>query len=93
MKRSILLQLLVDMKKAVTDKDVQQSLENLGDTVVHTAPEMLDQRWNSVYLLCVTYMNDDTEEHRKCFNLYQDAFRRYKAIVDDTKDVRPIVST
>jgi hypothetical protein len=76
MKRAILLKLVHDMRETVEDKKIRQSLSNIADTVVHTAPEILDNRWRLIYNLCATHLGDN----KACFELYSNAMEKYKAV-------------
>ena len=76
MKRAILLKLIHDMREAVDDEEVRLSLSKIADTVVHTAPEILDNRWKMIYNLCTTHLGDN----EACFELYSNAMTKYKAV-------------
>lgn len=81
-KRHLLLKLLCEMNASVSDESLKQSIESLTDTVMHSAPEIIDSRWRPIYNMCVKYMNDvDNKEHQKCFELYSEAIERYKSLM------------
>lgn len=81
-KRAILIKLLLTMEDTVSDQSLKQTILKLRDTVVHTAPEIIDSRWKRIYVMCVTHMNDaDNPEHAKCFQLYTQALEEYKTLI------------
>lgn len=80
-KRSYLLQTLLLIDKVLADRLMTITLNKIKDTVAHTAPEMLDARWNNIYLFCLQYVQDASNpSHMKCFHLYQKRFTEYKNI-------------
>lgn len=80
-KRTYLLQTLILIDKLLADKLMTITLNKIKDTVAHTAPEMLDTRWNNIYLFCLQYVQDASNpSHMKCFNLYQTRFVEYKKL-------------
>lgn len=82
LKRVLLLKLLINMENTVSDDDLKTTIDRIKSTVVHTAPEILDLRWKSIYHMCVQYMNDfDNPEHDRCFELYSQALEEYKTLL------------
>jgi len=78
-KRMILLTLLTDIENTVTDMSLKKSVSNVYDTVAHTAPEIMDSRWNTIYKLCVNNMNDmNNPKHKLCLELYEQALQNYR---------------
>ena len=80
-KRSYLLQTLVLIDDILNDKLMTITLNKIKDTVAHTAPEMLDARWNNIYLFCLQHVQDASNpSHMECFELYQKRFIEYKKL-------------
>lgn len=81
-KRALLVKLLSNMEDTVSDLSLKQTISNLRDTVVHTAPEIIDSRWKRIYQMCVRHMSEvENPEHEKCFQLYQQALEEYKELL------------
>jgi len=81
-KRALLIKLLKNMEDTVSDQSLKQTVSNVRDTVVHTAPEILDSRWQRIFQMCVIHMNDvKNPEHAKCFELYTQALNEYKNLL------------
>lgn len=80
-KRSYLLQTLLLIDKVLADRLMTITLNKIKDTVAHTAPEMLDARWNNIYLFCLENVQDASNpRHMECFELYQKRFTEYKKL-------------
>lgn len=74
--------LLRKMEDTVSNQPLKQTVSNVRDTVVHTAPEILDSRWKRIFQMCVIHMNDaNNPEHAKCFELYTQALNEYKKLI------------
>lgn len=81
-KRAVMINLLKNMEDTVSDKSLKQTVSNVRDTVVHTAPEILDSRWQRIFQMCTIHMNDaKNKEHEKCFFLYTQALEEYKNLL------------
>ena len=81
-KRALLINLLKNMKDAVSNPSLKQTISNVMDTVGHTAPEIIDLRWKRIYQMCVVHMGDvGNSEHAKCFELYTHALEEYKKLL------------
>ena len=81
-KRAVLINLLKNMEDTVSNKSLKQTVSNVRDTVVHTAPEILDSRWQRIFQMCTIHMNDaNNVEHEKCFFLYTQALEEYKNLL------------
>tara|TARA_X000000950_G_C13900870_1_gene654837 strand:+ start:130 stop:384 length:255 start_codon:yes stop_codon:yes gene_type:complete len=81
-KRAIMTNLLIQLEHAVSSESLKQTVSNVRDTVVHTAPEILDSRWQRIFQMCTIHMNDaNNPEHEKCFNLYMQALEEYKNLL------------
>ena len=81
-KRALILNLLLNIHNTVSDSSLKRTISNLRDTVVHTAPEIMDSRWVRIYQICSQYLNDQNNpEHEKCFNMYQNALKEYKTLL------------
>ena len=77
-KRQILLLLVRQMREVVTDASTKEGLNHIIDTIAHTAPEILDSRWNRIFNFCRANLSNNKE----CFNLYNHYFDSYKKLVD-----------
>lgn len=85
-KRAILLTLVRQMREAVSDQPTKQDLENIITTIAHTAPEIMDSRWNRIFNYCRANLSEEgNKEHAECFALYHNYFSQYKALVDTIK--------
>ena len=81
-KRAVLINLLKNMEDTVSNESLKQTVSNVRDTVVHTAPEILDSRWQRIFQMCTIHMNDaNNVEHEKCFFLYTQALKEYKNLL------------
>lgn len=81
-KRAFLIKLLIEMENTVSNESLKQTVSNVRDTVVHTAPEILDSRWQRIFQMCTIHMNDaNNKEHEKCFFLYTQALKEYKNLL------------
>lgn len=81
-KRALMTNLLIKMENAVSNQSLKQTVSNVRDTVVHTAPEILDSRWQRIFQMCTIHMNDaNNPEHEKCFELYMQALKEYKNLL------------
>lgn len=81
-KRALMMNLLLNFQNTLSNPSLKQTVSNLRDTIIHTAPEILDRRWGRIYQLCIHFINDaNNEEHQKCFDFYQQALEEYKKIM------------
>lgn len=70
------------MENTVSNQSLKQTVSNVRDTVVHTAPEILDSRWKRIFQMCAIHMNDaNNPEHTNCFELYTKALNEYKNLL------------
>lgn len=70
------------MKDALSDDEIKTSLNRIYDTVFHTAPEIIDQRWVTLYRFCSVYIMDaGNEEHQKCLEIYNTQYSKYKKLL------------
>ena len=59
--------------------EIQKSLNNILDTVAHTAPEIIGSRWTDIYLFCSEYLNDQNNPaHVKSLNIYNTKYNAYR---------------
>ena len=66
---------------------IQKSLDNILDTVAHTAPEIVGSRWTDIYLFCSGYLNDEKNPtHVKSLDIYNTRYATYR------KKYYPIIS-
>lgn len=80
-KRALLLVLVRQMKEAVSDEANKRDLDNISQTIAHTAPEILDSRWNRIFNYCRANLSQEgNKEHEECFKLYNNYFSQYKAL-------------
>ena len=84
-KRGILLLLVRQMKEAVSDEPTKKGLDHIIDTIAHTAPEIMDSRWNRIFNFCRANLSQEgNAEHKECFDLYHNYFKQYKELVENT---------
>jgi hypothetical protein len=59
--------------------EIQNSLKNILDTVMHTAPEIIGSRWTDIYLFCSQYLNEpNNQSHVKSINIYNTRYNTYR---------------
>ncbi len=57
------------------------SFDKIKDTVCHTAPEIISQRWQKIYLFCLTYCNDNKNPaHVNAYKIYHERLKEYSTI-------------
>jgi hypothetical protein len=76
------LQTLVELQNVLPNKFLQNEFKRITDTVVYTAPEILDKKvWTGIYNLCVTNFTDkDNPIHSKCFEIYTQRYNKFKEL-------------
>ncbi len=66
-------------KNFLSDPIITRDLKSIVDTIMHTAPEIIDTRWVDVYLYCSKHFTQiDNMQHFKAFNTYQNRYAEYK---------------
>ena len=62
-KTTYLLETVQQISDALKDdENIVNDLKKLIDTICHTAPEIIDSRWQKLYNYCVQFINDASEE-------------------------------
>jgi len=80
-KRIFILQTLELMRTALDDPLMTKTINNIKDTVAHSAPEILDSRWYKIYAFCAQFVTDgDNPKHIECFNIYNNRLKEYGEI-------------
>ena len=63
------------------DPSLTKSFNSILDSVVHTAPEIVQNRWHDIYKLAVTYINDQNNPaHIQAFRIYNERFNEYREL-------------
>ena len=63
------------------DKDIQDSFKRIADTICHTAPEILDMRWNDIYNFCKCNLNNtNNDSHVKSLQIYNTRLKMYNKL-------------
>ncbi len=58
--------------------DFLSSFDKIIDTVYHTAPEIVSQRWNKIYNFCVAHCNNSSNSaHINAYTLYHKRVNEY----------------
>ena len=81
-KTTYLLETVQQISDALKDdENVVNDLKKLIDTICHTAPEIIDSRWQKLYNYCVQFINDASDpNHLKAFNIYSTRLREYNEL-------------
>jgi len=68
-------------KNFLSDKQITRDLNSIIDSIMHTAPEIINKKWMDIYLYCSNHFTDvDNMQHYKAFNTYQERYRKYKSL-------------
>ena len=68
-------------KNFVSNKTIIRDLNSIIDTIMHTAPEIINKRWMDIYLYCSKHFTEiDNLNHFKAFNIYQQRYTEYKEL-------------
>jgi len=60
------------------EEDHKQSFQNIGNSIVHTAPEIIHIAWKKMFNYCSKNFNDDTcEWHSKMCELYNSRYEEW----------------
>lgn len=67
------------LKKEFPDNpEILSSFNSIMDSVSHTAPEVISQRWNKIYNLCITYCTDSSNTaHMNAYKIYHNRIKEY----------------
>lgn len=77
--REFIFNTVLLLKGAINDETIKVEFDKLFDTIVHTAPEVLDQRWMNIYYICSSHLTDmENESHTKCYSIYENRLKEYK---------------
>lgn len=83
-KRFHILATIEIMRKIVeSDSNLNHLFQKLTDKVCHTAPEILDLRWNDIYRFCLRHFGDIDEEHgwsREILKIYNTRIKQYNVV-------------
>ena len=76
--------LLID---ELDNEEIKMSLVRIADSVAHTAPEIIDNRWSTLFKFCTHYINDENNpSHLKCLEIYNQRYTSYAALEPSTFD-------
>ena len=65
----------------VGNMDMQNSFKKLKDTICHTAPEILNNRWTDIYNFCRINLNDiNNKSHIQSLRIYNSRLTEFKKI-------------
>ena len=63
------------------NKNMQISFNALIDSIMHTAPEIVNGRWKDLFLICSQNINDESNPaHQKCLKIYNSRYEEYRKI-------------
>lgn len=80
-KRLYILETLRLMREALKDNEMTNTLNKMADSVVHTAPEIIDRRWTTIYNFCSQHVNNmKNPAHKECYDLYHDRLIQYTSL-------------
>ena len=58
-----------------TETEHKNGFQNVGDSIVHTAPEIIHTAWKRMFIYCSENFNDDTcDWHTKMRDLYNSRY-------------------
>ena len=78
-KRAYIINTVLLLKGAINDERIKVEFEKLLDTITHTAPEILDQRWMNIYYICSSHLTDmEDKTHTECYSIYENRLMEYK---------------
>jgi len=87
-KPEYILTILVSLHDTIDDEDTKARLKSLMDTVIHTAPEIVDSRWKDIYEVCRLRINDlNNASHKKCFSIYNDGYKKYLSLFKNYESI------
>ena len=78
-KTMYLIDTLDAIAKPFNDVSIIRDLDSIKDTVIHTAPEIINKCLMDIYLYCSKHFNDsDNLNHFKALNTYNERYQGYK---------------
>ncbi len=67
--------------KPFKEASIKRDLDSIKDTIIHTAPEIINKRWMDIYLYCSKHFNDSENlNHFRALNTYNERYENYKNI-------------
>ena len=68
-------------KNFLSDEQITRDLNSIIDSIMHTAPEIINKKWMDIYLYCSNHFTDiENIQHYNAFNIYQDRYQKYKSL-------------
>ena len=68
-------------KNFLSDEQITRDLNSIIDSIMHTAPEIINKKWMDIYLYCSNHFTDiENMQHYNAFNIYQDRYQKYKSL-------------
>ena len=79
LKRKFLLQTVMLMQgEFEPDSVYHKDLDGILDTICHTAPEIMSNRWKTIYNYCKDNINDfEKTSHANCLKIYTSRINTY----------------
>ncbi len=69
-------------KNFISNPIITRDLNSIISSIMHTAPEIIDNRWVDIYLYCSKHFTQiDNMQHFKAFNTYQNRYAEYKKLL------------
>lgn len=67
-----------------SDEEMKISFNKIKDTICHTAPEILNNRWNDIYLFCRNNLNNiNNPSHVSSLQIYNTRLKEFKTLYVD----------
>ena len=74
-----LIETIEAIAKPFSEQAIIRDLDSIKDTILHTAPEIINKRWMDIYLYCSKHFNDsDNINHFKALITYNERYEGYK---------------
>ena len=68
-------------KNFLSDEQITRDLNSIIDSIMHTAPEIINKKWMDIYLYCSKHFTDiENMQHYNAFNIYQERYQKYKTL-------------
>jgi len=78
-KTNYLIETVDEIAKHFKKESTIRDLDSIKDTIVHTAPEILNKRWMDIYLYCSRNFNNiENMNHFKALHIYNERYKGYK---------------
>ena len=78
-KTNYLIETIDAIAKPFKEPAIIRDLNSIKDTIVHTAPEVINKRWMDIYMYTSKHFNDaDNLNHFKALNTYNERYEGYK---------------